>query len=140
MEFKAKLRKALQESVRSGNKVSELVKHSLEFEQGVTILELAGEMYRKDGAQGNQKLDSLQKAVKRVSKSKENELPSVRLKLVDRKSGEYTFIAQAEIKQKTTIEKILALVEAKDCDLTNEQLKVLGTAIADMEQLETAKA
>lgn len=140
MEFKAKLRKALQESVRSGNKVSELVKHSLEFEQGVTILELAGEMYQKDGAQGNQKLDSLQKAVKRVSKSKENELPSVRLKLVDRKSGEYTFIAQAEIKQKTTIEKILALVEAKDCDLTNEQLKVLGTAIADMEQLETAKA
>lgn len=135
MEFKAKLRKALQESVRSGNKVTELVKHSLEFEEGTTILELAGEMYLKDGAQGNQKLDSLQKAVKRVSKSKENELPSIRLKLTDRKEGTYTFIAQNETPQKTTIEKILALVEAKDCDLSVEQLKTLGVAIAEMEEM-----
>ena len=119
---------------KADKKVTQLTSESLATDKGNTILDVAQFFYLKEGSKSTG-LNTLQRTLKRITSNEENGHAPVKLKLADRKTGEYMFVENKKKERVIdTLEQIQTLLE-KQTDLNDKQVQVIGKSLAQAMQL-----
>jgi hypothetical protein len=130
----AALKTAILSIGKADKKVTQLTSESLATDKGNTILDVAQFFYLKEGSKSTG-LNTLQRTLKRITSNEENGHAPVKLKLADRKTGEYMFVENKKKERVIdTLEQIQTLLE-KQTDLNDKQVQVIGKSLAQAMQL-----
>ena len=127
------LKTAILSISKADKKVTELTSESLVKDKGNTILDVAQYFYMEQGSKSTG-LNTLQRTLKRITSSEDYEGKSVKLKLSDRKTGEYIFVDNIREKVVDTIEQIQKLLE-KQTDLSDKQVQAIGKGLEKAMQI-----
>ena len=128
------LKTAILQIGKADKKVTQLTSESLATDKGNTILDVAQYFYLNDGSKSTG-LNTLQRTLKRITSNEENGHAPVKLKLADRKTGEYMFIEnKSKEKVVDTIEQIQKLLE-KQTDLNDAQVQAIGKGLTKAMQI-----
>lgn len=122
------LKTAILSISKADKKVTELTSDSLASDKGITITEVAQYFYMEQGSKSTG-LNTLQRTLKRITSDEDYEGKSIKLKLSDRKTGDYVFVENVK-KEKVidTIEQIQKLLE-KQTDLSDSQVQAIGSGL-----------
>lgn len=119
---------------KADKKVTQLTSESLATDKGNTILDVAQFFYLKEGSKSTG-LNTLQRTLKRITSNEENGHAPVKLKLADRKTGEYMFVENKKKERVIdTLEQIQTLLD-KQTDLTDAQVQAIGQGLTKAMQL-----
>tara|TARA_R100000734_G_scaffold4392_2_gene3852 strand:+ start:23890 stop:24309 length:420 start_codon:yes stop_codon:yes gene_type:complete len=128
------LKTAILSISKADKKVTELTSESLVKDKGNTILDVAQYFYMEQGSKSTG-LNTLQRTLKRITSSEDYEGKSVKLKLSDRKTGEYIFVDNVKREKVVdTIEQIQKLLE-KQTDLSDKQVQAIGKGLEKAMQI-----
>ena len=119
---------------KADKKVTQLTSESLATDKGNTILDVAQFFYLKEGSKSTG-LNTLQRTLKRITSNEENGHNPIKLKLADRKTGEYMFVDNKKKERVIdTLEQIQTLLE-KQTDLNDKQVQAIGQGLTKAMQL-----